>query len=78
MIAAQSAHECVHCKKGYFPAEAQRSRRKILCRVTQTHALPFSLFRVLCALSVSVVRFCSALYPPCLEHARFGRREALP
>jgi len=29
-------------QKGYVTAEAQRSQRRILYRVTQTHASPFS------------------------------------
>ncbi len=48
-------------QKGQVTAEAQRSQRKMLHRVAQTHASPHIhfMFDVLCALGVSAVRFCS-------------------
>ena len=48
-------------QKGYVTAETRRSQRKTLLRITHTHAARF-VCRVLCALGVSAVRFCSKVY----------------
>jgi len=59
------AHELIArmspLQKGYFTAEAQRSRKKMPYRVAQMHASPriHFVFEVLCALGVLAVHFCS-------------------